>query len=222
MAHTIRLWPRPMSPATNTPGTLVMNAASRATLPRASKATPRSVEPAAPLRADEAHRQQHELARQLEVGALDLLEAAVDHLDLVRPQRAHVAVVVADEALGVDREDPLAALFVGRRRALHQRPRRPRVGVGADVGRPGQDLELVDDAAPWRCAVPRQSAPVSPPPMITTCLPSARDRRSARSPCCTRLAGGRYSIAWWMPFSSRPGTGRSRHAVAPAASTTAS
>ena len=24
MAHTIRLWPRPMSPATNTPGTLVM------------------------------------------------------------------------------------------------------------------------------------------------------------------------------------------------------
>ena len=26
------------------------------------------------------------------------------------------------------------------------------------------------DFAPWRCAVPRQSAPVSPPPMITTCL----------------------------------------------------
>ena len=23
--------------------------------------------------------------------------------------------------------------------------------------------------APWRCAVPRQSAPVSPPPMMTTC-----------------------------------------------------
>ena len=33
---------------------------------------------------------------------------------------------------------------------------------------------------------------------------------------------GRYSIAWWMPPSSRPGTGRSRHAVAPPASTTAS
>ena len=31
----------------------------------------------------------------------------------------------------------------------------------------------VIDAAPWRVDVPRQSAPVSPPPMITTCLPSA-------------------------------------------------
>ena len=45
---------------------------------------------------------------------------------------------------------------------------------------------------------------------------------SARSPSCTRFAGGRYSIAWWMPVSSRPGTGRSRHAVAPPASTIAS
>ena len=33
------------------------------------------------------------------------------------------------------------------------------------------------DAAPWRIAVPRQSAPVSPPPMITTCLPCGGDRR---------------------------------------------
>ena len=32
------------------------------------------------------------------------------------------------------------------------------------------------ERAPWRHAVPRQSAPVSPPPMITTCLPCGRDR----------------------------------------------
>ena len=32
---------------------------------------------------------------------------------------------------------------------------------------------LVTLSAPWRCAVPMQSAPVSPPPMTTTCLPSA-------------------------------------------------
>ena len=31
-----------------------------------------------------------------------------------------------------------------------------------------------------------------------------------RSPSATRLACGRNSIAWWMPPSSRPGTGRSR------------
>ena len=74
------------------------------------------LEQALALRADEAHREQHELARQLEVGALDLLERhpAVDDLllDLVRAQRADVAVVVAEEALGVDRVHPLAALFV--------------------------------------------------------------------------------------------------------------
>ena len=31
----------------------------------------------------------------------------------------------------------------------------------------------VIDFAPCRIAVPRQSAPVSPPPMMTTCLPAA-------------------------------------------------
>ena len=144
MAHTMRLWPRPMSPATNTPSTLVAQSSSRATLPRSVELDAELVEQAVALGADEAHGQQHELARQLEVGALDLLEAAVDHLDLVGPQRPHVAVVVAEEALGVDREHPLAALLVGRRRAVHQRPRRPRGRVGPGVGRPRHDLELVD------------------------------------------------------------------------------
>ena len=100
------------------------------------------------LRPDESHREQHELARELEVGALDLLErhAAVDELllDLVGPQRAHVAGVVAEEALGVHRVHALAALLVGRRDAVDHRIRRPRHRVGAGVGRAGQDLELVD------------------------------------------------------------------------------
>ncbi len=80
----------------------------------------------------------------------------------------------------------------------------------------------VTDAAPWRCDVPRQSAPVSPPPMMITCLPAAVIGGSVMSPCCTRFAHGRNSIAWWIPSSSRPGTGRSRHAVAPQARTMAS
>ncbi len=70
--------------------------------------------------------------------------------------------------------------------------------------------------------MPTQSAPVSPPPMTTTCLPSAVIGETVRSPSCTLLASGRYSIAKWTPFSSRPGTGRSRETVAPAAMTTAS
>ena len=100
------------------------------------------------LRADEAHREQHELARQLEVGAVDLLErhAAVDELllDLVRAQRADVAVVVAEEALGVHRVDALAALFVrGRRRGRSSGTSATACASGRVVGRAGQDLELV-------------------------------------------------------------------------------
>src|SRR5437868_2278298 len=37
----------------------------------------------------------------------------------------------------------------------------------------GMISSWVTEAAPWRWAVPTQSAPVSPPPMTTTCLPSA-------------------------------------------------
>src|SRR5690606_29999369 len=40
MAHTIRDWPRPMSPAANTPSTDVRYSASRTTLPRWSRSTP--------------------------------------------------------------------------------------------------------------------------------------------------------------------------------------
>ena len=35
------------------------------------------------------------------------------------------------------------------------------------------------DAAPSRCELPTQSAPVSPPPITITCLPAARDRRGS-------------------------------------------
>ena len=61
--------------------------------------------------------------------------------------------------------------------------------------------------------------------MMMTCLSFALmksaigDRRHLRS---RRFCSVRYSIAKWMPFSSRPGTGRSRGAVAPPASTIAS
>ena len=40
MAHTISDCPRPMSPAANTPGTLVSQLSLRATLPRSSNSTP--------------------------------------------------------------------------------------------------------------------------------------------------------------------------------------
>lgn len=57
---------------------------------------------------------------------------------------------------------------------------------------------------------------------MTTCFPAADIGEDSRSPSHTRLANGRYSMACCIPANSRPGTGSSRHAVAPVAITTAS
>ena len=105
------------------------------------------------------------------------------------------------------------------------------VGHGWPAGRSSGGRAMISswviEAACWRIAVPRQSAPVSPPPMITTCLPSARiwspsPDGTGSSPSEARLDCGRNSIAWWMPVSSRPSIGSSRPTVDPTASTIAS
>ena len=94
--------------------------------------------------------------------------------------------------------------------------------AGRSEGGSGRISSCVIERAPWRVAVPRQSAPVSPPPMMMTSLPAAVIWSAISSPSEARLDCGRKSIAWWIPPSSRPGTGRSRASVAPIASTTAS
>ena len=126
-------------------------------------------------RAEEAHREQHQVGRDLALGARDRLEAAVDacvDLDAARSARDAARRSSPTNSSVLTREDPLAALLVGAGGAVDQRPGRPRVGVrrARPAGR-GRISSWVTDAAPCRCAVPRQSAPVSPPPMITTCLP---------------------------------------------------
>ena len=151
IAQTIRLWPRPMSPQTNTPSTFVAHVVAGDVAP-IGELDAELLEQALALRTDEAHREQHELGRELEVGALDLLEdhAAVDELllDLVGAQRPHVAGLVAEEALGVHREDPLAALFVRARGAVDERPGRPGVRVGRVSGGRGRISNWCTDAAP--------------------------------------------------------------------------
>ena len=80
------------------------------------------------------------------------------------------------------------------------------------------------EAQPSRWTLPRQSAPVSPPPRMITRLPRAEivSASPMSSPATRRFCWGRYSIAKWTPSSSRPGTGRSRGWPAPIVSTTAS
>ena len=90
------------------------------------------------------------------------------------------------------------------------------------LGGSGMISSWCTEAAPWRWAVPRQSAPVSPPPMMTTCLPWREMGDAPSTPSWTRLEGFRYSRAKWTPSRSRPGTSRSRGRVAPPARTTAS
>ena len=58
-------------------------------------------------------------------------------------------------------------------------------GLVSDGRRP--IARLVTLSAPWRCAVPMQSAPVSPPPMTTTCLPNAEICSGISSPATARF-----------------------------------
>ncbi len=117
-----------MSPATKMPRCELMYRSSRATLPRGVVVDVQQIQPRAVLGPDEAEGEEHEVGGDLPLGPLDLGERAVDHLDLVQDQRPHSTVAVVDEPLGVDAEEPVAALLVGGGDLVHHRELRPRVG----------------------------------------------------------------------------------------------
>ena len=86
IAQTISDWPRPASPATKTPVDGGGVRRRRARRCRARRGRRRAARPGPSLlRAGEAHREQHQLGRDLALGALDRLELRVD---LDQPQRA--------------------------------------------------------------------------------------------------------------------------------------
>ena len=191
-----------MSPATNTPGTEVSYDADRATLPRGVELDAQVVEQARLLRAGEAHREQRQVARDLPAGARHRGEPAAVEGHLGQPQRPHRAVRRRRRTPRWRRRRPGRRPPRARRRPGRSSGRSATAGSSARaLGGFGMISSWVTEAAPCRCEVPRQSAPVSPPPMITTCLPAALTGESA--PC--RLAGGRNSIAWWMPASVAAG-----------------
>ena len=95
-------------------------------------------------------------------------------------------------------------------------------GLFSCSGGCGISSNWATEAAPWRFEVPTQSEPVSPPPITTTCLPVALIWSLSLSPALTLFCSGRKSMAKCTPFSSRPGTGKSRGCSAPPAMMTAS
>ena len=115
----------------------------RATLPRSVNSTPRSVSRPSLLRADETHRQQHQVGLEFEVACPRPSRTCRPTSRPRAPCSAGDVAVPADELLGVDREHALAALFVRRGHPEHQRVGRPRGGVGARLRRARHDLELV-------------------------------------------------------------------------------
>ena len=134
------------------------------------------LEQALALGADEAHGQQHQLARAARSRCPRPSRTGRRRARPRGPRSARTPPsLVAEEALGVDR--------VHRARRPPRGPSDTRnisgqVGHGLtpasrSSGGRGMISNWWIDAAPWRWAVPRQSAPVSPPPMMTTCLPSA-------------------------------------------------
>ena len=155
-------------------------------------------EQAGPFRSQEAHREQDQIDVHLELAAGDPVEGRpavlAAHFDLDAVQSGDTAVAGAREALGRHGVHAVAALLVRRRHAEDVGPGGPRVVRVPLLRRLGQQLELRHGGplpAGARCR--GQSAPVSPPPMMTTRLSFASIASAAgtaspslRRFCCVR------------------------------------
>ncbi len=138
-------------------------------------------------------------------------------------QLLHIAVFIAGEVRGGDAPIADAAFFMRAFHAQLHGPERPgRVRQRAHPAA-SASVRIGDGAALCRWHVPRQSAPVSPPPMMTTRLPGGENlvRHLIALADFILSAAGNPSRKW-MPFSSRPGTFRSRGSCAPPESRMAS
>ncbi len=139
-----------MSPAANTPGTLVIQLASRQTLPRSVRRTPSfssRPERSGP-RKPMARRTSSQGSVNSEPGIVpeDRPAGLAGDLDPDRLETADAPAIVAEEALRRDGVDALPAFLVRRRDTVDVRVLGPRVVGRPLVGRPRQDLHLVDRA----------------------------------------------------------------------------
>ena len=219
IAHTISDWPRRASPAANTPGTLVAYSVV-STLPRASRCDAERVEQRR-LRADEAHREQHELGRMRLLRAGDRLERRraavpqpVDLLDACRCRRD-----ATSRSRTAARRPPSARTTCAASRA-RAATASARPG-GSRGGSPSSSI-CVTDAAPSRCALATQSAPVSPPPITIDVLARGGELRRGGA-CDVAIALVEVLHREVHAVAARgPSTGRSRGTREPVQSTVAS
>ena len=125
----------------------------------------------------------------------DRLEVRRRRLRALACSCSHVTAGIAGELRGRDGPVALAALFVRALDSQLQRPKRPRRRfASAPREACGMISNCVTEAARCRCDVPRQSAPVSPPPIMMHVLPVARiadagNRRGRPPPAGSAAAG---------------------------------
>ena len=200
IAHTISDWPRDMSPAANTPGTLVALSSSASTLPRASSVDAQLGEQAVLLGADEAHRQQHQLGR----ATPSRCRASPSSRSGRRRSCTHSTSIVCS-SLTLPAASPTNRLVDDRRSGAGRRRTAPpplpgRSPACRPCGHCGQGLSAARSSGgrgrisnctrllqPWRSDVPTQSVPVSPPPMTITSLPLAAMNLPSASLLSSRL-----------------------------------
>ena len=219
IAHTISDWPRRASPAANTPRTLVayvgrLDVAARVACD-AERVEQRGSGPTKPIASSTSS-----------AGCDSSVPATGSNggAPLFRSQWICSTLPLPERCGGRDREAAARRPPSARTTCAASRARAATASArpgGCAGGSPSSSI-CVTDAAPSRCALATQSAPVSPPPITITCLPAAVMRRAR--PCRRRRGFGRRGTP---SRSARRrararATGRSRGTREPVQSTIAS
>ena len=169
IAHTISDWPRRASPAANTPSAEVAYAPAFA-LPRGSFSTPSASSNAGsgdrkPIAS--STRPAGWLSSVPSIAANGgLPEFLIQWISSTRPLPVSAVVEIAKSC-----SPP--SLIAYERRIFTGHSGHGVRSSGRDAGGSPSSSICVTDAAPSRCELPTQSAPVSPPPITITCLPAA-------------------------------------------------
>ena len=177
IACTTSDWPRCISPHANTFSRLVFNVPSAATLPRGSYSTPRSSSrPSCCGCMKPIARKTASASIVNSLPGISFISKRPVSSSLTHSTREHSSSFRLPSSSPTKRfVVTLKSLSPPSSWALEVRNIVAHCGHGLVSMRVSDGRGMISIwmmlAAPWRCAVPRQSAPVSPPPIMTTFLP---------------------------------------------------